>query len=82
MDVEVEDGTLTISGEKSHAKFDEAEAKVLRRELKHSSFKRQFTLGELLDGEDINASFEDGVLSIEIPKIEPDLPKKHTVKIA
>jgi HSP20 family protein len=62
--------------------FDEAEAKVLRRELKHSSFKRQFTLGDLLDGEDINASFEDGVLSITIPKVEPDLPKKHTVKIA
>ena len=82
LEVEVENGTLTISGEKSHAKFDEAKAKVLRRELKHSSFKRQFTLGELLDGEDINASFEDGVLSIEIPKIEPDLPKKHTVKIA
>ena len=82
LEVEVEDGTLTISGEKSHAKFDEAKAKVLRRELKHSSFKRQFTLGELLDGDDINASFEDGVLSIEIPKIEPDLPKKHTVKIA
>ena len=37
---------------------------------------------EVEDGEDINASFEDGVLSIEIPKIEPDLPKKHTVKIA
>ena len=82
LDVEVEDGVLTISGEKSHGKFDEAKAKVLRRELKHSSFKRQFTLGELLDGGNINASFDDGILSIEIPKIEPKLPKKHTVKIA
>ena len=82
LDVEVEDGVLTISGEKSHGKFDEAKAKVLRRELKHSSFKRQFTLGELLDGKNINASFDDGILSIEIPKVEPKLPKKHTVKIA
>ena len=82
LDVEVEDGVLTISGEKSHGKFDEAKAKVLRREIKHSSFKRQFTLGELLDGKNINASFDDGILSIEIPKVEPKLPKKHTVKIA
>ena len=82
LDVEVEDGVLTISGEKSHGKFDETKAKVLRRELKHSSFKRQFTLGELLDGGNINASFDDGILSIEIPKVEPKLPKKHTVKIA
>ena len=80
--VEVEEGVLTVSGEKSHGKFDEAKAKVLRRELKHSSFKRQFTLGELLDGKNINASFDDGILSIEIPKVEPKLPKKHTVKIA
>ena len=82
LEVEVEDGVLTISGEKSHGKFNEAKAKVLRRELKHSSFKRQFTLGELLDGKNINASFDDGILSIEIPKVEPKLPKKHTVKIA
>ena len=80
LNVEVEDGVLTVSGEKSHG-FDEGEAKVLRRELKHSSFKRQFTLGEMLDGDNISANFKDGILSIEIPKIEPTLPKKNIVKI-
>jgi len=80
LNIEVEDGVLTVSGEKSHG-FDEGEAKVLRRELKHSSFKRQFTLGEMLDGDNISANFKDGILSIEIPKIEPTLPKKNIVKI-
>ena len=80
LNVEVEEGVLTVSGEKSHG-FDEGEAKVLRRELKHSSFKRQFTLGEMLDGDNISANFKDGILSIEIPKIEPALPKKNIVKI-
>tara|TARA_A100001015_G_C14673087_1_gene587656 strand:+ start:131 stop:610 length:480 start_codon:yes stop_codon:yes gene_type:complete len=80
LNVEVEDGVLTVSGEKSHG-FDEGEAKVIRRELKHSSFKRQFTLGEMLDGDNISANFKDGILSIEIPKIEPTLPKKNIVKI-
>ena len=81
LNVEVEEGTLTISGEKHHGIFDEAKAKVLRRELKHSSFKRSFTLGELLDGENISANFKDGILSVEIPKVEPELPKKNIVKI-
>ena len=78
--VDVEDNILTISGDK-HSVWDDAKAKVLRRELKQSSFRRSFTLGEFLDGDDISANFKDGVLSIEIPKVEPAKPKKHSIKI-
>ena len=78
--VEVEDGVLTISGDK-HGVWEEEGAKVLRRELKASSFKRSFELGELLDGDNIKANFKDGVLSVSVPKVEPEKPKKHTVKI-
>ena len=78
--VEVEDGTLTISGEK-HNILEDNGAKVIRRELKASSFKRNFELGENLDGDNIKADFKDGVLSISIPKIEPEKPKKTFVKI-
>ena len=80
LNVEVEDGVLTISGDK-HSTFEDEGAKVLRRELKQSSFKRSFELGDQLDGENIKASFKDGILSVEIPKIEPEIPKKHSVKI-
>ena len=78
--IEVEDGKLTISGDK-HGTFDVKGAKVLRRELKQSSFKRQFELGDLLDGDKIKANFKDGLLSIDIPKIEPQKPQKKVVKI-
>ena len=81
LSIDVEEGVLTISGNK-HGLFDDDGAKVIRRELKHSSFKRQFELGEQLNGEKIKASFKDGLLSIEIPKIEPEKPKKHSVKIS
>jgi len=80
LEVSVEEGVLTISGDK-HSAFENDGAKVLRRELKQSSFKRQFELGELLDGENIKASFKDGILSVSVPKVEPEKPKKHTVKI-
>ena len=81
LQVDVQDGVLTISGDKHGLHADDG-AKVLRRELKHSSFKRQFELGELLDGDSIKANFKDGLLSIEIPKVEPEAPKKTFVKIS
>ena len=81
LNVEVEEGVLTISGDK-HSTFDDDGAKVIRRELKQSSFKRSFELGEQLDGDNIAANFKDGVLSVSIPKIEPEKPKKTSVKIS
>ena len=81
LNVDVEDGVLTISGDK-HSTFEDEGAKVIRRELKQSSFKRSFELGEQLDGENIDANFKDGVLSVSIPKIEPEKPKKTFVKIS
>ena len=81
LNVEVENGTLTISGVKHHIKEDEG-AKVLRRELKASSFKRNFELGEDLDGDNIKATFKNGILNIDIPKVEPIQPKKTFVKIS
>ena len=81
LNVEVEDGVLTIAGDK-HSTFENDGAKVIRRELKQSSFKRSFELGELLDGDNIAASFKDGILSVSIPKMEPEKPKKTNVKIS
>ena len=78
--VEVEDQVLTISGDK-HG-FEDDGGKCITRELKQSSFKRSFNLGEHLDGDKISASFKDGLLSIFVPKIEPELPKKHSIKIS
>ena len=81
LNVDVEDSVLTISGDK-HSTFDDDGAKVIRRELKQSSFKRSFELGELLDGDNISATFKDGILTVAIPKVEPEKPKKTYVKIA
>tara|TARA_Y100000590_G_scaffold418611_1_gene519564 strand:- start:1709 stop:2173 length:465 start_codon:yes stop_codon:yes gene_type:complete len=78
--VDVEEQVLTISGDK-HG-FDTDGGKCISRELKQSSFKRSFNLGEHLDGENVGATFKDGMLSISIPKKEPEKPKKKFVKIS
>ena len=79
--IEVQDGNLTISGEK-HSIVEDDKAKVLRRELKGSSFKRSFALGDNLNGDNIKASFKNGVLNIDVPKVVPEEPKKTFVKIS
>ncbi len=78
--VDVEEQVLTISGDK-HG-FDSDGGKCITRELKQSAFKRSFNLGEHLDGSNVSAKFKDGMLSISVPKIEPEKPKKHSVKIS
>lgn len=78
--VDIEENVLTISGDK-HG-FDTKGGKCITRELKQSSFKRSFNLGEHLNGNDISAIFKDGMLEILIPKIEPTQPKKHSIKIS
>ena len=78
--VDVEEQVLTISGDK-HG-FDSDGGKCITRELKQSAFKRSFNLGEHLDGDSVSASFKDGMLSISVPKIEPEKPKKTFVKIS
>ena len=78
--VDVEDSILTISGDK-HG-FDTDGGKCITRELKQSSFKRSFNLGEHLDGANVGATFKDGLLSISVPKKEPEKPKKTFDKIA
>ena len=78
--VEVEEDVLIISGDK-HG-FDSDGGKCITRELKQSAFTRSFNLGEYLDGGNVSATFKDGMLSISIPKKEPEKPKKTFVKIS
>ena len=78
--VDVEDQVLTISGDKHGFKDDGG--KCITRELKQSSFKRSFNLGDHLDGDNVGATFKDGMLSISVPKKEPEKPKKTFVKIS
>lgn len=70
--VEVINDLLVISGVKQ--KTDNVEkngGKIVHKELKHSSFRRSFTLTNNINKDEIDAKFENGVLTITLLKLKP-----------
>ena len=72
--IELDNDLLTISAEVKTEKTEGEEGKFTRKEFSFSSFKRSFTLPETVKDEEINASYENGILKITLPKIEEALP--------
>jgi len=67
VDVEVHDGVLTVRGSSNqHENINDGQ--YVKREIKRSSFQRSFRLGENLLSSKITASYEKGILSLNIPK--------------
>ena len=65
IEVRVEDGMLTVRGERKPA---EAAERFGRRERAHGRFERRFRLSDAVDADAIEASYADGVLVLELPK--------------
>ena len=78
--VVVENGRLTISGERKFEK-EENGAKYHRVERSYGSFLRSFNLPENADPEKVEADFKDGVLSVHLGKQEKAKPRQIDVKI-
>ncbi len=79
INLELDDGTLTISIEREE-KEDKEEKDYVHRERRYSSMSRSIRLGDIKD-EDINAKLEDGVLCIDLPKgEEKDKTKKIPIE--
>ena len=73
--VDLEDNILSITGSKRESKND-SDVKYIRKELKRSSFKRSFELNRDFNLSKIKAQFSNGLLYVDIPKKDPDKPKK------
>ena len=69
LDVKVEEGMLTIKGER---KFENEEKKenFHRIERRYGSFERMFALPDTVDAENISAKYDKGVLKVVAPKVE------------
>ena len=79
LDITLEDGLLTIQGER-HFAHDSSEQHFHRVERRYGAFRRSITLPAHVLAEGIQASFEDGVLQILVPKAEEAKPKRIQVR--
>lgn len=79
--VTVEDGVMTISGERKVEK-EEKTKKYHRVERAYGKFERSFTLPDKADGSKVNAEFKDGMLQVHLPKTEKPASKALEVKIS
>ncbi len=77
----VENGLLNISGKRENETGSKDELNILRSEIFHGSFNRSFRLSDDYDSENINAEFENGILSITVGKKKEEEPKERVVKI-
>jgi len=72
----IENDMLTIKSEKKTESKDEKEGSYTRREFSYQSFQRSFTVPrEMVESDKITASYNNGILSITLPKREEVKPK-------
>lgn len=80
--LELNHNTLTISSDKKVEKETKEGEFFTKREYSYQSFTRSFTLPQIADGERIEASYENGILTVGIPKKEEAKPKPaRTIEI-
>ena len=77
--IEFENGLLTIRGERRHEKTEGVTWH--RVERTYGNFSRSFTLPRTVDPEKISAAYRDGILEIEVPKREEAKPKQIRIEV-
>src|ERR1700688_4455770 len=80
LDIRVENNTLTVKGERKFEK-DEKEENFHRIERRYGSFYRAFTLPSTVDTQNVEASYNAGVLKLELNKKPEAQPKQIKVNV-
>ncbi len=79
LEVSVKNDVLSLTVRSQNEKSEESEGRLIRQERYRGEFQRSFKLNEMVDGEHIQATYKDGVLSISVPKKEPAQLRKIEV---
>ena len=76
INISIENGYLEISAKTTSDKEDNEKGKYLRRERFEGEYRRSFYIGDNITEEEIKASFKNGILKINVPKVK-DNPKEN-----
>jgi HSP20 family protein len=79
IEITLEDDVLTLKGEiKSDEEFEEANYHV--RERRYGSFSRSIRFATAVNGDEVEATYNNGVLTLDVPKAEEVKPKRIAIK--
>ena len=81
IDITVDNGTLTVKGEKKLSE-DVKEEQFHRVERRYGAFSRSFALPETVDAAKVGADYKNGVLTIRLPLREEAKPRQIKVNVA
>ena len=77
VNITFQDGTLTLSGQRTEEAEPEQNGKTWHlRERKFASFSRSFTFPSMVDADKAAASYDNGVLTLTLPKAESAKPRQ------
>ncbi len=82
IDVQIENGVLTVTGEVERNSEEKEGERLLRQERYYGKYVRSLRLGKQINSDKIEASLKDGVLELTLPKAEEVKPKKVAIKVA
>ncbi|AWL13287.1 Heat shock protein 16 [Saliniradius amylolyticus] len=81
INIQLQDGVLTLEAQAHQENKEEAEGKVIRQERSYGKLTRSFNLGSNVQQGDISANFKDGLLTIKAPKVEQSEPEAKRIPI-
>lgn len=81
VDIRLSDGSITLRGEKSEQRREEKETYLLS-ERRYGAFRRTLPLPPGIDADAVTASFENGVLTVRMPKSDDARKRERRIEIA
>ncbi|UTW63646.1 Hsp20/alpha crystallin family protein [bacterium SCSIO 12741] len=80
--IEVHDGILHLTGDKKTKKEEKKNGKWTRKEFSYHSFDRSFSLPKTVNAEKIDASYDNGILTVKLPLKQKEIksPKKIDIR--
>ena len=80
LDITIDDGVLTINAEHAEETDEKKNGRLIRQERSYGKFSRRLRIGTNVDDKKVTAKYQEGVLSLTLPKEETARP--HQVKVA
>lgn len=77
VDIDLREGILTLTAK---VERPESQQRLIYREYEIGGYQRRFTVGERIDAGKINAQFDNGVLTLTLPKAEEAKPRKIKIQ--